>query len=152
MAGSHERHERRCKRNHTHAAFIVSIAFSRRSHIGAWCEVREREKRGEVERDRGRGGGGPSLSHPTPSPPCFSAHICLHHPHNLNLERLLSQHWGRTFVFQFALSQFMRNAQASVNAILIKGKVSICSFDACSKVVHPRFLVLELSLAFASLL
>ena len=46
----------------------------------------------------------------------------------------------------------MRNAQASVNAILIKGKVSICSFDACSKVVHPRFLVLELSLAFASLL
>ena len=46
----------------------------------------------------------------------------------------------------------MRNAQASVNAILIKGKVSICCFDACSKVVHTRFHVLELSLAFASLL
>ena len=46
----------------------------------------------------------------------------------------------------------MRNAQASVNAILIKGKVSICCFDACSKVVHTRFLVLELSLAFALLL
>ena len=68
MAGSHERHERRCKRNHTHAAFIVSIAFSRRSHIGAWREVREREKRGEVERDRGRGGGTFALSpYPIPS-------------------------------------------------------------------------------------
>ena len=78
MAGSHERHERRCKRNHTHAAFIVSIAFSRRSHIGAWCEVREREKRGEVERDRGRGGGGDlrSLTLPHPLPAFLLTSVC----------------------------------------------------------------------------
>ena len=46
----------------------------------------------------------------------------------------------------------MRNAHASVNAVLIKGKVSICCDGACSKVVHTCFLVLVLSLAFASLL
>ena len=46
----------------------------------------------------------------------------------------------------------MRNVHASVNAILIKGKVSICCVGACSKVVHTRFLVLVISFAFTSLL
>ena len=45
----------------------------------------------------------------------------------------------------------MRNVHASVNAILIKGKVSICCVGACCKVVHTRFLVLVISFAFTSL-
>lgn len=75
MAGSHERHERRCKRNHTHAAFIVSIAFSRRSHIGAWREVREREKRGGGREGQGQRGGdlrSLTLPHPLPAFPLTS--------------------------------------------------------------------------------